>query len=187
MPPLGREPNLFPAELFNADYLAQNEECKWTALYTQSRREKELMRRLHGMGISFYCPVVPQRKRAPSGRVRVSHIPLFSSYVFLYGDEMARYRALTTKCVVQTLAVTNTAEMTRQLQQIERLIESRRELKIHRRIQPGVRVRIRHGPLRGVEGMMLREHGDTRLLVAVDIVGQGASLAIDDADLEALE
>ncbi len=187
MPPLSREPNLFPAELFQPEYLGQHGEWNWTALYTHSRREKELMRRLYGMGISFYCPVVAQRKRAPSGRVRVSHIPLFSNYVFLYGDEMARYRALTTKCVVQTLAVTNTAELTRQLEQIERLIDSKCELQIHRRIKPGVRVRIRNGPLRGVEGIMLREHGATRLLVAVDIVGQGASLAIDDADLEALE
>ncbi len=187
MPYLGREPNLFPAELFRQEHLAQHADWKWTALYTQSRREKELMRRLYAMGISFYCPVVSQRKRAPSGRVRASHVPLFANYVFLHGDEMARYRALTTKCVVQTLAVTDTAEMTRQLQQIERLIESQCELKIHRRLQPGTRVRIRHGPLRGIEGTMLREHGDTRLLVAVDIVGQGASLAIDEADLEALQ
>src|SRR5262245_8177416 len=90
MPPLSREPNLFPAELFQPEYLGLHTDWKWTALYTHSRREKELMRRLYGMGISFYCPVVAQRRRAPSGRVRVSHIPLFSNYVFLYGDEMAR-------------------------------------------------------------------------------------------------
>ncbi len=187
MPLLSREPNLFPPELFDQDYLVQKADDEWTVLYTHSRCEKELMRRLGAMGISFYCPVVSQRRRAPSGRVRVSHVPLFSNYVFLYGDEMARYRALTTRCVVQTLQVPDAAEMTRQLQQIERLIASGCELQIHRRVQPGTRVRIRCGPLRGVEGIVLREHGDTRLLVAVDIVRQGASLAVDDGDLEAIE
>jgi hypothetical protein len=33
---------------------------------------------------------------------------------------------------------------------------------------------------------MLRDEGNYRLFVAVDVVRQGASLAIDDADLESI-
>jgi transcription antitermination factor NusG len=184
MPLLPREPYQFPPDLFNPQYLAQQTEREWWVLYTLARREKDLMRRLLANGAAFYCPVVSKRSRAPSGRVQVSHIPLFANYVFLYGDELARYRALTTGCVAQTLPVTDAAEMTRQLQQIERLIASGYELQPHRHIESGERVRMRRGPLRGVEGTMLHNHGDSRLLVAVDVVRQGASLAIDDADLE---
>jgi hypothetical protein len=186
MPPLPREPNLFPPDLFNPEYLAQHAEREWWVLYTLARREKDLMRRLIASGASFYCPVVLKRTRAPSGRLHVSHVPLFANYVFLHGDEMARYRALTTRCVANTLAVTDAAEMTRQLQQIERLIASGYELQPHRQIVSGERVRLRRGPLCGVEGTMLRDQGHLRLFVAVDVVRQGASLAIDDADLESI-
>src|SRR5262245_33544231 len=90
MPLLPRQPNLFPPDLFNPEYLAQHVGREWWVLYTLARREKELMRRLFGCGVSFYCPVIVKRTRAPSGRVHVAHVPLFTSYVFLYGDEMAR-------------------------------------------------------------------------------------------------
>src|SRR6266404_1824002 len=145
MPPLPREPNLFPPDLFNPEYLAQHAEREWWVLYTLARREKDLMRRLLASGAAFYCPVVAKRTRAPSGRVHVSHVPLFANYVFLYGDEMTRYRALTTRCVAQTLAVNDAAEMTRQLQQIERLIASGYDLQPHRHIESGERVRLRSG------------------------------------------
>ena len=74
--------------------------------------------------------------------------------------------------------------MTRQLQQIERLIAAGCDLQPHRQIASGARVRMRRGPLCGIEGMMLRDEGHSRLFVAVDVVRQGASLAIDDGDLE---
>jgi len=186
MPILPREPNLFPADLFNPKYLAQHAEREWWVLYTLARREKDLMRRLLGAGASFYCPIVRKRSHAPLGRVHVAHVPLFANYVFLHGDEMARYRALTTRCVAQTLEVKDAAEMTRQLQQIERLITLGCDLRPHPHIESGERVRMGRGPLRGIEGTMLREEGISRLYVAVDIVRQGASLAVDDADLESI-
>ena len=184
MPILPREPNLFPPDLFNPEYFARHAEREWWVLYTLARREKDLMRRLLGSGASFYCPVIVKRTRAPSGRVHVAHVPLFTSYVFLHGDEMARYRALTTRCVSHALAVKDSRAMTRQLQQIERLIAAGCDLQPHRQIASGARVRMRRGPLCGIEGMMLHDEGHSRLFVAVDVVRQGASLAIDDADLE---
>src|SRR5262249_40789043 len=167
MPLLPREPNVFPPELFNPEYLAQHTEREWWGLYTLARREEEPVRALLGSGASFYCPVVVKRTRAPSGRVHVAHVPLFTSYVFLHGDEMARYRALTTRCVSHALAVKDSGEMTRQLQQIERLISAGCDLQHHRHIASGARVRMRRGPLCGIEGTMFRDEGHSRLFVAV--------------------
>src|SRR5262249_22187643 len=187
MPILPREPNLFPADLFSPQYFAHHAERQWWVLYTLARREKDLMRRLFGSGASFYCPIVRKRAHTPSGRVHVAHVPLFANYVFLHGDEMARYRALTTGCVAHTLQVQDTAEMTRQLHQIERLISSGCDLQPHPHIDSRERVRMRLRPLCGIEWSMLRHEGLPRLLVAVDIVRQGASLAINDADLERID
>jgi transcription antitermination factor NusG len=52
------------------------------------------------------------------------------------------------------------------------------------RLMPGERVRIKAGPFRDTEGVVLRRNGKTELLIAVDFLQQGASLEIDDCMLE---
>src|SRR2546426_8678148 len=99
MPILPRETDVYPDDLLQRPELGTEPERRWWALYTLSRREKELMRRLRGLEIPFYGPLVPRRLRSSSGRVRVAHVPLFSCYVFLYGDRADRHRALTTNCI----------------------------------------------------------------------------------------
>lgn len=187
MPILTRETNLFPPDLLTRDQLGHEPELGWTALYTHSRQEKELMRKLCALDIAFYSPIVSRRQRSPAGRMRESHLPLFPNYVFLYGDEMARYRAVTTGCVAQALAVTDPDPLTHQLRQIERLLASGQDLLLHHRLQPGTRVRICQGTLTGLEGVVIREHGQTRLLVSVDFVQQGASMLIDETTLETVD
>jgi hypothetical protein len=46
---------------------------------------------------------------------------------------------------------------------------------------------VHRGPLEGLDGAMLRRHGRTRVLVAVDFVQQSASVEIDDYWLELVE
>ena len=47
-----------------------------------------------------------------------------------------------------------------------------------------MRVRIRSGPLTGLEGLVIRRRGQDRLLVAVEFLQQGASVQIDDFEVE---
>ena len=69
MPILPREPDIYPAELLD-DALGATTDSSWWAMYTMARREKELMRRLRAMEISYYAPLVHKRSRSPGGRVR---------------------------------------------------------------------------------------------------------------------
>ena len=52
---------------------------------------------------------------------------------------------------------------------------------------PGNRVRVRRGPLAGLEGAVLVRRGQTRLLVQVNFLQKGASVEIDDFLLEPIE
>src|SRR5262245_40955635 len=92
-------------------------------MYTLARREKELMRRLRALDVPFYSPLVARRTRSPGGRVRQSYVPLFASYVFVFGDDQARLQALATNCVSRTLSVPDGAQLVHDLRQIRRLIE----------------------------------------------------------------
>ncbi len=187
MPILQREPDLFPADLLEQAEPAGDNGSPWWALYTMSRREKQLTRQLHRWEIPFYAPLIERRTRSPGGRVRVSHVPLFAGYVFLRGNEEARYRALTTNCVSRTLSVPNPADLVRDLRQIQQMIACGAPLSPEARLQPGMKVRVRNGPLFGLEGVVVTRRGQQRLLVAVKFLQQGASVLLDDFQVERID
>ncbi len=47
-----------------------------------------------------------------------------------------------------------------------------------------MKVRIRSGPLSGIEGSVIKRHGKDTLLVAVNFLQQGASVVLNDYDME---
>jgi transcription antitermination factor NusG len=54
-------------------------------------------------------------------------------------------------------------------------------------LQPGALVRVKTGPFRGFEGVVQRRQGRTHLLVAVNFLQQGASVLIDDCQVDPLD
>ncbi|HEV3416244.1 MAG TPA: transcription termination/antitermination NusG family protein [Pirellulales bacterium] len=186
MPILAKEPDIFPEHLLDATESVGITGEPWWALYTLPRREKELMRRLRGLGIGFYSPIIEQRKRSPQGRIRKSYLPLFASYVFMHGGDEARQRALTTNCISRCLTVPDSDRLVDDLRQIRRLILANFPLTPESRIQPGTPVRVRSGPLMGVEGVVVRRQNKERLLVSVRFLQQGASALLEDFQVEAI-
>lgn len=187
MPILPPEPDIFPGNLLDADYTPGIPLDGWWVLYTMARREKVLMRRLRAMEIRHYGPVVLQRGKSPSGRSTTSHMLLFPGYVFLCGSEADRHRALTTNCVSRCLSVGDADQLIYDLRQIRRLIQTGTPLTPESKIQPGMRVRIRGGLLAGMEGTVLKRRGGDRLLVAVRFLQQGASVLLEDFEVERID
>lgn len=186
MPILAPEPMILPADLLQvADERLGGGE-RWWAMYTLARREKELMRRLRALKVSHYCPLVPKRTKSPAGRMRMSHIPLFSSYVFVLGDEAARHLSLTTNCVSQCLEVVSPKRLTFDLLQVQKLVESNAPLTPEARLLPGRRVRIRSGPMMGLEGLISKRRGKDWLVISLEFLQQGVSVLLEDYQVEAI-
>ncbi|HUG92259.1 MAG TPA: transcription termination/antitermination NusG family protein [Planctomycetaceae bacterium] len=187
MPLLAREIDLYPHDVLDRDTPEERANgCRWWALYTLSRREKDLMRRLVDFEIPFYGPVIEKRVRSPQGRLRTSFQPLFSNYVFIYGGDEDRYTALTTGCVSRYLPVGAGDELVRDLCRIRDLIQTGAPVTIEEKLQPGTLVRVRSGALAGQEGVIIERRGRRRLLVAVNFLQQGASVELDDVAVEKL-
>jgi transcription antitermination factor NusG len=184
MPILAREPDLYPDDLFDRPRLGYEDEATWWALYCLPRREKQLMRQLRALGVAFYAPLIAKRLRSPAGRIRTSYVPLFASYVFLYGDAINRQAAQATSCVSRWLVPPDPVGLSAELAQVRRLIVSGAPLAPETRLGRGMRVRVRSGPLAGFEGTIVRRAGQTRLLVAVNFLQQGASVQLDDCQVE---
>ncbi|TVP98141.1 MAG: antitermination protein NusG [Planctomycetaceae bacterium] len=183
MPILSSEPDCFPENLLEqpaGDY-------QWWACYTRSRQEKQLMRLLRQDQIAHYAPVISRRYRSPAGRIRESFLPLFSNYVFVRGDEMARYHAVCSGCVSNSLAVVDTAQLVEDLARIQQLVRTGAPLSPEARIESGDWVRVRTGRFAGFEGTVIRRHQKTLLIVEVRFMNQGASVALDDCQFDLLK
>jgi transcriptional antiterminator RfaH len=187
MPILTSEVDLYPEDLLERPEPIRDSDRTWWALYTRSRHEKELMRRLRAMEVPFYGPTIAKTSRTPKGRTLSSQIPLFPNYVFMFGDARERYTALTTNCISRDIAVVDGEGLLRDLRQLHRLVHSGMPVVGEPRLEPGCRVRVRTGPLMGQEGVVLQRHGETRLLISVQFLQQGASVQLDESWLEPLE
>lgn len=186
MPILPSEPDIFPAALLDVPPEPASGDRVWWAMYTMARREKELMRRLRAHQIGFYAPLVHKRSRSPAGRVRTSYVPLFASYVFVFGSESERQQALATNCIARCLDVPSAGQLVHDLRQIRQLIELDAPLTVEARIEPGRKVRVRSGPMAGLEGTVIKRRGRDWLVVAVEFLGQGASVLLEDFQVEPL-
>lgn len=187
MPILGEEPDLFPDNLLESPEIVVPD-GGWYAIYTLSRREKELMRRLRSQGVAHYGPMVKKRTRSPQGRVRTSYVPLFTGYVFLCGTEEDRYTAVSTGCVSKCLTVADTEQLVQDLSRIRLLEEHGEDLQAELRPTVGQRARIVRGPLRERElvGTITKVKSQHRLTIMVNFLQQGASITVDEADVEIL-
>jgi len=186
MPILGKEPDVFPEDLFDQEDLGEEADLQWWVIHTLPRQEKTLARKLRIRGVPHYLPQAERKTKSPSGRHRVSFVPLFAGYVFLYASEQERLRSLDSGCIAKSLPVVDGKRLTQDLRQIQRLLASKVPYTLEPQLQPGMSVRVKSGPFQGFEGEVLKRHSGDRLLVIVNYLQQGISVALDDCQLEKL-
>jgi transcriptional antiterminator RfaH len=187
MPILKQEDDIHPVDLLDRpEYLVEKEQSgsQWWCVYTVSRREKDLMRKLAKKDISFYGPVISKRYRSPNGRLRNSFIPLFANYVFVLADEAERTEMLKTNCVSKCSPVVDQELLVKQLQQIHHVIKAGVPLTVEAKLTTGDRVKVKRGPFAGYEGIVIRREAKTRLLLSIQFLEKGVSMEVDEAVLE---
>lgn len=187
MPILGREPDIFPEDLFAHGTPipdAIKDDRTWYCVYTISRREKDLMRKLFANKTPYYSPVIEKRYRSPNGRLRTSFVPLFPNYVFLLANEDERYQAMTTNCISKCQIVDRYEQLEKDLSSIANVIATGVGMTPEARLETGNPVRVKTGPFAGYEGIVIRREGKTRLLISVHFLEQGISIGMDEGLVE---
>jgi len=163
-------------------------ECRWYAVHVRSKHEFQVRERLRQADIEVFLPVA-NRLRRWKDRKKLISFPLFPGYLFvrINRSPQERLAVLKTKGVVRFLC-TDSGEPEPvpddQITPLKRLIETGMPLDPHPYLKEGCRVRIRTGPLSGVEGILVQRLGLHMLVLSVDILHQGASLRIESSDVE---
>ena len=129
----------------------------WTVAYCKPRQEKALGWDLCRRDVSYFLPMV-MRQTSSGGRRRRNLYPLFPSYLFLAGDESERMSALRTDRIVKLIEVSEAEQsrLQREIAYIETALRNQPEsLELYPRLVPGNWVRIKSGPMKDVEGVVV--------------------------------
>lgn len=184
MPILDAETNLFPDNLLEDDFQSEHlEERRWIVFHTKPRQEKAFARDLVNFKIPFFLPLTPKTNLIRGRKVH-SYVPIFGGYVFLYVDESQRTKSLSTNRVASTLPVEDQVRLVSDLRNIQQLIATDAPLTVESRLVAGQKVRIKSGPMAGLEGVVEKRRAKSVLYVAVTMLQQCARMEIDDYLLE---
>ena len=160
----------------------------WYAVTTIPRHEKSALAGLEQHGIDAFLPTY-QSVRVWRNRQKVAVIaPLFPTYLFVRISDKERLRVLQTPGVRQLVGNSKGPSAIPPYE-----VEALRIAVMERRVQPfdslveGQRVRVRSGPLRGIEGCLVRRSKDWRFVVKVQLINQHAAIEVDASSLEALD
>lgn len=159
---------------------------RWWLVHTRSRQEKALAADLDRLGIGYFLPLTPVRRRY-GRRVFKLHIPLFPCYLFLCGGGDERYATLMTHRAAQVIEVFDQERFRFELRQIHLLTTSGAPADLYPGLRRGCRCRVTGGSLAGLEGVVLRRRGFCRVYVGVEVLGQSAELEIDPALVEPID
>jgi transcription antitermination factor NusG len=161
---------------------------QWYVVQTRSQFEKSLKRELDGKYIENYCPVI-REVRQWSDRVKTIDRPVFPGYVFARFRDSgpARLQILQSNGAVRILGTNNPEPVPEQeIEAIRRVVDSSLSCYAHPLLREGSRVRVKRGVLKGIEGQLVRMKGQTRLVIAIELLGNGISTEVDIGDVEAI-
>ena len=183
MPILDAETSIFPENLLEDEFQASTDDRRWHVFYTKARQEKAFARQLVGYQVPFYLPLTPKVSLIRGRKVKAM-IPIFGGYVFLFVNDAERVKALSTNRVSSTLPVDDQDQLTVDLRNVQQLILADAPLTVESRISAGQAVRIKSGPMAGLEGVVEKRRGQSVLYVAVTMLQQSATIELDDYLLE---
>jgi transcription antitermination factor NusG len=120
-------------------------------------------------------------------RRRTSQLPLFPGYVFACVSYQTRIELLHTGAVVRVIQVLHPGILLGELRSIRAALAASVDLVHGRVLTRGDRVRVLCGPLKDVEGVILRRRRRRkreRLILNISILGKSVATEIDLHDVE---
>jgi transcription termination/antitermination protein NusG len=158
---------------------------EWFAVYTRPRHEKKVAQQLSTKGVEVFLPLRAVISNWKDRRKEVQ-FPLFTGYVFVHIVLEDRLSVLRIPGVVQFVASEGkpVAIPDYQIDAVRQLVNSGLKYDPYPYVKEGMRVTIRNGPLKGVEGLVLAKRKKHLLVLSVDLIQQSASLEIDINDTD---
>jgi transcription antitermination factor NusG len=155
----------------------------WYVAHTRPRCEKKLAQYCEREGFAVTLPCYRSVKKYRGKKV-VFEKPLFPNYVFLQLNKSQTRKVYQSDYVANLLHVVDQQLFEDQLGDILRALDTDLEVYLAPAITAGSRVKIKSGPLRGLEGFVEQREGQMMVLLRLDFISQAAAVKVEATDLE---
>jgi transcriptional antiterminator RfaH len=157
---------------------------QWYAVRLRPRSEKMVALHLRDKGYEEYLPLYRSRRRW-SDRMKEVDLPLFPGYIFCKFDVTNRLPILVTPGV---LSITGCGKVPLPIPELEisavqRIVTSNMPYGPWPTMRVGQAVRVRSGPLEGLEGLILELRNKYHLVISVALLSRSVSVLIDSCDV----
>ncbi len=183
------QPHLQPREYFGVpreevQAVIGDERAPVWAVHTKPRAEKKLARFCEMAGVGHYLPTMLRKHTYPNRSVRTSWLPVFPGYLFVLQESFDKVALLRSNAVVQFMRVPRPEELYADLQNLWMTLVARPSAVAEDQFQPGVRVEVISGAMKGVIGEVLEPRkGGVRLMIKVHMFERAVSVEVDMARL----
>lgn len=153
---------------------------RWLVVHTRPRCEKKVQSAAKLQGYLVYLPL-HRRTHRYGARVRAYDHPLFPGYVFCLTDQEGSRWLSQNRYTANRLEVADQQQLVNQLRQLQVALHSGLLAEAMPYLEAGRRVRVQAGPLRGVEGLIVRIKGQTRIVLNVDMIRESVAVEVDSS------
>jgi len=155
----------------------------WFVAHTRPRREKKVFEYCARQGILASLPCYDSAHKY-RGKTVVFRKPLFPGYVFLQLEAVRKTLVRQNEHVANLLEVYDQETFGKQLEDILQALEAKVDVRLAPAIGTGMRVRIKSGPLQGIEGWVEDRYGMSTVLLRLDFINQAAAVKLDADSLQ---
>jgi len=155
----------------------------WFVAHTRPRCEKKLVEYCEREGLPTTLPLYRSVKKYRGKKVTFEK-PLFPNYVFLRLLPPQSRKVYQSDYVANLLTVIDQKLFEEQLGDILRALESEAEVYLAPYITAGMRIKVKSGPLRGLEGFVQERSGQLMVILRLDFISQAAAVKIEASEVE---
>lgn len=159
-------------------------QARWYAVYTCANHERRVADQFVGRSVEHFLPMYESVRRWKDRKVRLQ-LPLFPGYLFVHMETHERLRVLQAPGVVRLVGFNGspTPMPDKDVERVREFLGQGLRAEPHPYLQAGRRARVVHGPLAGMEGIILRRKNRSRLVLSFDLIQRSMAIEIDETDL----
>src|SRR5258708_4514565 len=160
-------------------------EKRWYAAYTSANHEKRVAEQLAVRDVEHFLPVYDSVRRWKDRRVKLQ-LPLFPGYVFVCMALRDRLQVQQVPGVAHLVGFGGTpaALPEEAIEALRASLERGVRAEPHPYLTVGRSVRLKSGPLAGMQGILLLRRGRFRVVISIDLIQRSVVVDADVADVE---
>ena len=159
----------------------------WYALFVAPRKEQVVQALLEQRHFETFSPSILEQRRW-SDRIKRIEKLLFPGYVFCRFDLAHGKLPVVTVPGVQRIVGHGrdpVAVPEREIEALQQVLRSGALVEPHEYLQAGDRVRIVHGAMAGVEGILVTVKNESRLVLSVELLQRSVAVEVDSVRMPA--